>query len=143
MSRLVATLVGLVLLAACSSAAPGATTAIPATSPARPATSASASPSTAASAPTPTEPATKAVTITLADGKAEPNGERVELVRGQHLVLTITSDRDDEVHVHGFDLEIPVSPGESVTRDIRMDRVGRFKVESHEPVLTLLVLTVR
>lgn len=83
------------------------------------------------------------VTITLADGKAEPNGERIELVRGQELVLTITSDRDDQVHVHGFDLEIPVTAGQTVTKEIVMDRVGRFEVESHEPVLTLLVLQIQ
>lgn len=83
------------------------------------------------------------VSITLADGRAEPNGQRVDLVRGQHLVLKISSDREDQVHVHGFDTEIPVRPGGTVTADIVMDRVGRFEVESHDPVLTLLVLQVR
>lgn len=142
MRRLAITLVSLGVLAACAPPGPGTITVSRAGSPAGPAASAAASPSSAASA-VPTEPAPKAVEVTLADGKAEPNGQRVELVRGQHLVLTITSDRDDEVHVHGFDLEIPVRSGASVTRDILMDRVGRFEVESHEPVLTLLVLTVR
>lgn len=83
------------------------------------------------------------ISITLADGKAEPNGERIDLVKGQQLVLTITSDRDDEVHVHGFDLEIAVKAGETVTREFVVDRVGRFEVESHEPVLTILVLQVQ
>ena len=64
-------------------------------------------------------------------------------MRNQHLLLTVTSDRDDQVHVHGFDLEIPVSSGETVTKDIVMDKVGRFEVESHSPVLTLLVLQVQ
>ncbi len=135
MRRLVITLVGLLLLAGCSSAAPGAPTGSPAGS--------APSATTAVGTPTAAEPAPKAISITLADGKAEPNGERVELVRGQHLILTITSDRDDEVHVHGFDLEIGVKRGAKVTRDILMDRVGRFEIESHEPALTLLVLTVR
>ena len=45
--------------------------------------------------------------------------------------------------MHGFDLEIPVSSGETVTKDIVMDKVGRFEVESHSPVLTLLVLQVQ
>ena len=83
------------------------------------------------------------VSITLADGKAEPNGERIELAKGQQLVLTITSDRDDEVHVHGFDVDIPVKAGETVTRELVVDRVGRFEVESHDPVLTILVLQVQ
>lgn len=97
---------------------------------------------TAAPAST-TPPAPKEIAITLADGKAEPNGERVDLVRGQHLVLTITSDREDEVHVHGIDVEIPVAAGQTVTKDIVVDQVGRFEVESHEPALTILVLQVQ
>ncbi|HOC12317.1 MAG TPA: hypothetical protein PLL50_04530 [Propionicimonas sp.] len=88
-------------------------------------------------------PPPKQVTITLADGKAEPIAEKVELVKGQHLVLTITSDRADAVHVHGFDVEIEVKAGETVTRDLVMDKVGRFEVESHEPVFTLLQLQIQ
>lgn len=138
MKRVVITLIGLVLLASCSSATPGAST------PQTQASSIAAGPTaTGTVSPAASAPAAKAVSITLADGKAEPNGERVELVRGQHLVLTITSDRDDEVHVHGIDLEIPVTPGAKVTKDIVMDRIGRFEVESHEPELTILVLTVQ
>ena len=88
-------------------------------------------------------PAPKQVTITLADGKAEPIGEKVELVKGQHLVLTITSDRADALHVHGFDVEIEVKAGETVTRDLVMDKVGRFEVETHEPVFTVLQLQIQ
>jgi len=80
--------------------------------------------------------------ITLAKGKADPNGERVSLDKGTTLVLTITSDHADEVHVHGYDIEIPVASGETVTKKILLDQVGRFEVESHEPQLTILQLTV-
>lgn len=90
----------------------------------------------------PTEPARTVIRITLADGKVDPNGQRVELARGSVLELVITSDREDAVHVHGFDLEIPVRPGASVTKDITLDRVGRFEIESHEPVFTILQLVV-
>lgn len=94
-----------------------------------------------AAGPTPI-PDPKPVQITLANGSAQPNGERVELTQGQHLVLTITSDRADKIHVHGYDLEIPVAAGETVTKDIVVDQVGRFEVESHDPVLTILQLIV-
>ncbi|HQZ00569.1 MAG TPA: hypothetical protein PKV13_11715 [Propionicimonas sp.] len=88
-------------------------------------------------------PSPMQVKITLADGKADPIAETVELVKGQHLVLTVTSDRADQIHVHGFDIEFDVSPGETVTKDIVVDKVGRFEVESHEPVFTLLELQVQ
>lgn len=82
------------------------------------------------------------IAITLAKGKADPNGERVSLAKGTTLVLTITADHADEVHVHGYDIEIPVKSGATVTREILLDQVGRFEVESHEPQLTILQLTV-
>lgn len=82
------------------------------------------------------------ITITLANGKADPNGERVSMDKGTTLVLTITSDHADEVHVHGYDIEIPVTKGATVTKEIVLDQVGRFEVESHEPAFTILQLTV-
>lgn len=95
---------------------------------------------------TPAQPSAappKQITITLADGKAEPIGERVVLSRGQTLVLTITSDRNDQVHVHGYDLEIPIAKGQTTTTEIVVDKIGRFEVETHEPVFTVLVLQVQ
>jgi hypothetical protein len=82
------------------------------------------------------------IAITLAQGKVDPNGERVSLAKGTTLVLTITSDHADEVHVHGYDVEIPVTSGATVTKEILLDQVGRFEVESHEPQFTILQLTV-
>jgi hypothetical protein len=82
------------------------------------------------------------VEISLKDGKVTPNGERLALTRYTILRLRITSDRDDEVHVHGYDVEIPVKAGASVTKDITLDQVGRFEIESHTPALTILQLVV-
>jgi len=95
--------------------------------------------------PEPTE-ASEAVTrveVTLADGKAEPNGEKVELARGDTVEFVVTSDRDDLLHVHGVDVEIPVGAGETVTKRIELAQTGRFEVESHHPELLIVQLVVR
>ena len=81
--------------------------------------------------------------ITLADGKAEPGGERLEVAVGTTVAITVTSDREDEVHVHGYDLELPVSPGTPITREFLADRTGSFEIESHEPALLIVQLLVR
>lgn len=137
------------LLSACAGAP--ATTA----SPEPTATQASADPSASPSATTspsasPTAAATQAstpqvrtVTIKLADGKASPNGERVELTKGEPFVLDITSDRDDEVHIHGIDKEIEVKAGDQKKVELTIDSTGRFEVESHHPELLIVVLQVR
>ena len=64
------------------------------------------------------------------------------MAKGTILRLEITSDHDDEVHVHGYDIEIPVKAGATVTKDITLDQVGRFEIESHEPALTIVQLVV-
>lgn len=121
MRRIVGTLLGLVLLVGC-------------TTPAAPQPTAGSRP--------PSATAVRVVEITLADGRAEPNGERLELARGTTLELVITSDRHDSVHVHGYEVEIDAEPGATVRGSIVLDRTGRYEVESHEPALTILQLIV-
>ena len=143
MRQALGSLLGLLLLAGCAGTASPTTTA-PAPSASAPATSAAPTPSGTASASTTTAPASTSRTIhvTLAGGTTAPHGERVELARGTTLILRITADHTDEVHVHGYDIEIPVGSGAPVTRQIVLDEVGRFEVESHEPALTILQLVV-
>jgi hypothetical protein len=121
-------------------------TAAPAT-PASPASgtgsAGSSSPAGPADSPSP-EPSMSAtvIAISLKDGKVTPSGDRVALPKGTVLRLRITSDRQDELHVHGYDIGIAVKPGGTVTRDITLDKVGRFEIESHEPPLTVIQLVV-
>lgn len=82
------------------------------------------------------------IEISLEDGEVAPNGDRVALPKGTILRLRITSDRVDEVHVHGYDVEIPVTAGTIVIKNVTLDQVGRFEVESHEPAFTILQLVV-
>ena len=65
------------------------------------------------------------------------------MTKGETFVLDITSDRNDEVHVHGFDKEIEVAAGKHVTVEMVADRTGRFEVESHHPELLIAVLQIR
>lgn len=135
MPRFVLALALAVLLAACTPA------------PAAPVSSVGSATATTLATPTETPVPMPSVTvqvvdISLKDGKATPNGDRLALKRYTILRLTITSDREDELHVHGYDIEIPVKAGAKVTRDITLEQVGRFEIESHEPPLTILQLVV-
>ena len=154
MMRRLAVGVGAVLMVAgCSQPAPPATSepvaspVVSSSSPTAGVPASSAAPSVPASsesAPS-TPPAKDALdlAITLADGTAEPNGERLDVPVGTTVVITVTSDRDDEVHVHGYDLEIPVKAGRTVTKEFVADETGSFEIESHEPELLIVRLQVR
>jgi hypothetical protein len=84
-----------------------------------------------------------AIAVSIAGGNVRPKPGRVEVPKGAHVVLTVASDQPDEVHVHGYDLEAPVSPGSPATIRFTADQTGLFEVETHESGKLLLQLLVR
>lgn len=68
--------------------------------------------------------------------------ERVEADVGDTVALTVTSDVADHVHVHGYDLEAPVSPGEPAEVTFQADIPGVFEVELEDRGLQLAELVV-
>ena len=99
----------------------------------------------ASSAPTESEGTEKAVEITVAvsDGKVTPKPHRVDVPLGSQVRLQVTSDVDDELHVHGFDIEEPLEAGRTTMIELTADQQGVFEVETHETELELLQLEVR
>lgn len=87
----------------------------------------------------------KVVTVTVAvrDGKVVPAPHRVDVPLGSQIKLQVTSDVDDEVHVHGFDVEQPLDAGRTTTIELTADQPGLYEVETHESELQLLQLEVR
>ena len=83
------------------------------------------------------------VTASVRDGKATPKPRRVQVPVGSTVRLQVTSDVDDEVHVHGFDVEEPLAAGRPTTIELHAEQPGLFEVETHETELELLQLEVR
>ena len=92
--------------------------------------------------PSPAEDVTR-VEVTLADGKAEPNGDKIQLAVGDTVEFVVTSDHNDELHIHGMDHAIPVRKGKTVVERVTVETTGRFEVESHHPALVIVQLIVR
>ena len=143
MPRLLPLLFAAILIAGCSAPASPSQTVTAAGSPLITPAGTAQPPSALTTPSTAPTPSVRTITIELKDGKASPNGDRVNLDEGEPFVLDITSDRDDEVHVHGFDKEIEVTAGKRVTVTMMADRTGRFEVESHHPELLIVVLQIR
>ncbi len=99
-----------------------------------------------ASAPT-TGPApaatTRTVTITVTGSRVDPPPGVVEVGPDQTLRLVVTSDHDDSLHAHGFEVEKDLRAGVPLTVDLRGAAPGRYEVETHRPALQLLVVQVR
>jgi len=48
-----------------------------------------------------------------------------------------------EIHLHGYDVEQEVEPGQKASLRFRADLTGRFELEDHESERELGVLQVR
>ena len=106
------------------------------------------SPSATTSDPSSSAPAAETeqaveVSVAVTDGKVEPEPRRVEVPRDSQVRLIVTSDVDDELHVHGYEVEAGLEAGRPTTVEFVADQSGLFEVETHESELELVQLEVR
>lgn len=90
--------------------------------------------------PPSTAPAEPSFEVEIRDDGMRP--EEVSVREGDRVTLGIKSDRSVEIHVHGYDLEREVEPGETIDLSFEADLTGRFPVEDHETEEELGVLLV-
>ncbi len=72
-----------------------------------------------------------------------PAPTTVDLAVGQTLTVVVTSDQDNELHAHGFEVKADLKAGQPSTITLTGTTPGRFGVETHHPSLTLLTVAVR
>ena len=84
------------------------------------------------------------VDITEKDGKIEPVGKVVKASTGQDITLVVTSDANDEIHVHSDpEHEFEVAAGDEEKEfTFSVDTPGTIEVESHGLEVTILKLEV-
>ena len=60
------------------------------------------------------------IDITIADGKVDPNGKKIDVAVGTTVILKVSSDIDDEIHAHtgGDGYELEVKAGEPARRSV-------------------------
>ena len=83
------------------------------------------------------------VTVDVRGGRVEPAPARVEVDPGTQVRLVLTSDADNELHVHGVELERAVTANQPLTVTFIADQAGVYDVELHDPQLLLFKLAVR
>ena len=96
-------------------------------------------------APPTTTAAPEPVRIDFVIVGGEPQGgiQRDSVARGRDVVITVTSDVADEVHVHGYDLMADVAPGAPATIRFTADAPGRFEIELENTGVQIAELEVR
>ena len=67
---------------------------------------------------------------------------RVKIKLGTQVRLQVTTDRADEVHLHGYDRKVDAQPGRPAVLQFQADTPGVFQVELEEADLKLVELQV-
>jgi heme/copper-type cytochrome/quinol oxidase subunit 2 len=87
------------------------------------------------------EPQEQIYDVAIEGGTMNPNEISVE--EGDLATLRLTSESPVEVHIHGYDLEEEVLPGEETDLSFEADATGRFEIEDHETEAQLGTLLVQ
>ncbi len=87
------------------------------------------------------EPQQNNFNLAIRGGTMTPN--EINVSEGDHVNFRITSDSPIEFHVHGYDLEEEVEPGEPAELAFDATITGRFDIEDHDTDTELGVLLVQ
>ncbi len=82
------------------------------------------------------------IRIELRDGQRVEGPETVRVRQGDAVRIAVHSDRADELHLHGYDLHLPLPPGQTVYLSLVAEHAGRFEYELHRAHRVVGVLEV-
>jgi FtsP/CotA-like multicopper oxidase with cupredoxin domain len=87
------------------------------------------------------EPQERDYDVAIEGGAMKP--AEINAEEGDFVTLRLTSESPVEVHVHGYDVEGDVLPGEETELSFEADATGRFEIEDHETEAQLGTLLVQ
>jgi len=73
----------------------------------------------------------KVLTLSVVNGAVVGVGDTVKVQQGDDLELRWSSDKPMELHLHGYDIEVKVSPQAPAVMSFKANIPGRFPVEPH------------
>jgi hypothetical protein len=79
--------------------------------------------------------------VSINGGEMSPSD--ISVNEGDRVTLRLRADEPMELHVHGYDVEQEIEPGQPAELHFEADITGRFEIEDHETEKELGVLQVR
>jgi heme/copper-type cytochrome/quinol oxidase subunit 2 len=98
-------------------------------------------PTTSGNATPADEPQERVYDVAIENGAMSP--AEISVDEGDQVTLLLTSDSPVEVHLHGYDLEEEVLPGEETVLSFEAETTGQFEIEDHETEAALGALLVQ
>ncbi len=96
----------------------------------------------AATEATTTKPEPQVATIRVKGGQPVGGVRKLTFREGERIRFRVTDDAGDEVHLHGYDVEKPVGPGEAANFSVPATITGRFEVELHNSATPIAEVSV-
>jgi hypothetical protein len=93
--------------------------------------------------PPPPKPQVTTVRIVVRAGEVVGGLVRATLEQGEKVAIVVGSDVADEVHLHGYDKSVDVTPGKQARLVFVASIPGRFEVELEDRGLQIADLEVR
>ncbi len=78
-----------------------------------------------------TEPQTRIFDLDIAGGSIDGEHRTLRVDHNDEVVLRITSDSEGSFHLHGYNLEAPLIPGETAALAFTANATGKFDFEMH------------
>ena len=79
--------------------------------------------------------------VSIEDGEMSP--AEISVSEGDSVTLRIATNEPIAFHIHGYDVEREIEPGQRAKLQFEADLTGRFEIEDHESETELGVLQVR
>ena len=77
----------------------------------------------------PAEP--PATRIRLEGGQVVGGPADIKVTKGDTVDVVVSADAHDDIHLHGYDIEKPVEPGQPARFKFKANIEGIFEIESH------------
>jgi hypothetical protein len=93
--------------------------------------------------PPPSPPPPARVEIVVRDGRPVEGVRRVTVSEGRRVVLIVTSNVTDHVHLHGYDIMRDVGPGQVARISFRATIVGTVEAELEDRRVRIATITTQ
>ena len=92
--------------------------------------------------PTPAK-TTKTFELVVKDGKLASGSSVLKAQQNDNVVIKITNDEDEELHLHGYDKSVDLEKGKQASLSFKATLTGRFPFELEKSKTELGVLEVQ
>ena len=110
-------------------------------------TTATETDTTATQTEAPAPPQPESTSIDIRGGKVVGGPAEIHAKNGDTVVIVVSADAPDDIHLHGYDIEKKVEPGKPATFRFKANLEGEFEIESHvaedaglDPLLGTLIV---